>query len=65
MDGLIDKDYHIHERNASSIAKIALKWNEKQLNDAINYFINRFNCEKRDDKYAGLLEGIAQRLDEK
>ncbi|ETO01080.1 hypothetical protein RFI_36360, partial [Reticulomyxa filosa] len=32
MDGLVDKDKNIHYRCALSIAKIALKLNERQLN---------------------------------
>ncbi|ETO03029.1 hypothetical protein RFI_34381, partial [Reticulomyxa filosa] len=47
---------------------ITVKLSGKQFNNAFNYFISRFNCEKRylyDDKYANLLAIIAQRLDEK
>ncbi|ETO02162.1 hypothetical protein RFI_35274, partial [Reticulomyxa filosa] len=33
MDGLVDKNQSIHYRYAKSIAKIALKLNEKQLNE--------------------------------
>ncbi|ETN97477.1 hypothetical protein RFI_40052, partial [Reticulomyxa filosa] len=62
-------------RCAQSLEKLSMKWNDKQLNDAFNSLkdmlnkddYNLFNCEERymyDDKYAYLLYGIAQRLDE-
>ncbi|ETO06064.1 hypothetical protein RFI_31332 [Reticulomyxa filosa] len=50
-----------------TLAAITVKLSGKQFDNAFNYFISGFNCEERYtyDRYAGLLERIAQRLDEK